>query len=103
MVSVKPSQRPRKNGYARNYLIPQKKAVIVDKTALAQLEKEKLAIEARLAQQQKDAEKTKWLPTMVQPKEQSTQEWCPFPKTCETGQKITSEIEFLGPGQNDTG
>ncbi|WP_319547768.1 50S ribosomal protein L9 [Desulfogranum marinum] len=46
-----------KDGYARNYLIPQKKAVIVNKTALALLEKEKQAIEARLAQQQKDAEK----------------------------------------------
>lgn len=46
-----------KNGYARNYLIPQKKAVLVDKTALILLEKEKQAIETRLALQQKDAEK----------------------------------------------
>lgn len=46
-----------KNGYARNYLIPQKKAVLVNAHALGLLEKEKQAIEARLAQQQKDAEK----------------------------------------------
>ncbi len=46
-----------KNGYARNYLIPQKKAVLVNATALGLLEKERQAIEARLAQQQKDAGK----------------------------------------------
>ncbi len=46
-----------KNGYARNYLIPQKKAVLVNATALGLLEKERQAIETRLAQQQKDAGK----------------------------------------------
>ncbi len=50
IVKVKP-------GYARNYLIPKQKAVLVTKTALTQLEKEKQAIELRIAQQQKDAEK----------------------------------------------
>lgn len=46
-----------KDGYARNFLIPQKKAVVVTKSTLAQLEKEKQAIEKRLAQQQQDAAK----------------------------------------------
>lgn len=46
-----------KDGYARNYLIPQHKAVLVTKSTLAQLEKEKQAIETRLAEQQKAAAK----------------------------------------------
>jgi large subunit ribosomal protein L9 len=50
VVKVKP-------GYARNYLIPQKKAVLVSDEALAQLEEERQAIELRIAQQKKDAEK----------------------------------------------
>lgn len=45
-----------KNGYARNYLIPQKKAVLVNEDNLAELEQEKQAIAERLAIQQKDAE-----------------------------------------------
>ncbi|NLX19019.1 MAG: 50S ribosomal protein L9 [Desulfobulbus sp.] len=49
VVNVKP-------GYARNFLIPKKKAVLVTKASLAQLEKEKQAIAARLAEQQKKAE-----------------------------------------------
>ncbi|WP_028584472.1 50S ribosomal protein L9 [Desulfogranum mediterraneum] len=50
IVNVKP-------GYARNYLIPKQKAVLVTKSSLSILEKEKQAISARLAQQQQDAEK----------------------------------------------
>ncbi|MDY0390627.1 50S ribosomal protein L9 [Desulfobulbus oligotrophicus] len=49
VVNVKP-------GYARNFLIPQQKAVLVTKASLAQLENEKQAIAARLAEQQKEAE-----------------------------------------------
>ncbi len=45
IVQVKP-------GYARNYLIPQKKAATVTKANLAVLEQERQAIEARLAKQQ---------------------------------------------------
>lgn len=43
-------------GYARNFLIPKQKAVLVTKASLAQLEKEKQAIAARLADQKKKAE-----------------------------------------------
>lgn len=50
VVKVKP-------GYARNYLIPQKKAVLVTEDALAQLEQERQDIEARLADQKKNADK----------------------------------------------
>lgn len=49
VVKVKP-------GYARNFLIPQQKAVPVTKASLAQLEKEKQAIAARIAEQKKLAE-----------------------------------------------
>jgi large subunit ribosomal protein L9 len=49
VVKVKP-------GYARNFLIPTQKAVLVNKASLAQLEKEKQAIAARLAEQKKKAE-----------------------------------------------
>jgi large subunit ribosomal protein L9 len=49
VVKVKP-------GYARNFLIPQQKAVLVSKASLARLEKEKQAIAARLAEQKKKAE-----------------------------------------------
>ncbi|WP_310599842.1 50S ribosomal protein L9 [Desulfobulbus sp.] len=49
VVKVKP-------GYARNFLIPKQKAVLVTKASLAQLEKEKQAIAARLAEQKKQAE-----------------------------------------------
>jgi len=49
VVKVKP-------GYARNFLIPKQKAVLVSKASLAQLEKEKQAIAARLAEQKKKAE-----------------------------------------------
>ncbi|MCL2459479.1 MAG: 50S ribosomal protein L9 [Desulfobulbus sp.] len=45
-----------KSGYARNFLIPKQKAVLVTKASQAQLEKEKLAIAARLAEQKKQAE-----------------------------------------------
>ena len=48
IVKVKP-------GYARNYLIPRQKAVLVNKASLAQLEKEKQAIATRLAEQKKQA------------------------------------------------
>jgi large subunit ribosomal protein L9 len=49
IVKVKP-------GYARNYLIPRQKGVLVTKAALARLEKEKQAIATRLAEQKKLAE-----------------------------------------------
>ncbi|MCL1979513.1 MAG: 50S ribosomal protein L9 [Proteobacteria bacterium] len=49
VVKVKP-------GYARNFLIPKQKAVLVTTASLAQLEKEKQAIAARLAEQKKQAE-----------------------------------------------
>lgn len=49
IVKVKP-------GYARNYLIPRQKAVLVNKASLARLEKEKQAIATRLAEQKKQAE-----------------------------------------------
>lgn len=49
IVKVKP-------GYARNFLIPRQKAVLVNKTSLARLEKEKQAIATRLADQKKQAE-----------------------------------------------
>ena len=44
-----------KAGYARNYLLPARKAVLVNKESLARLEKEKQAIAARLATQQAEA------------------------------------------------
>ncbi len=50
VVKVKP-------GYARNYLIPKQKAVLVTSAALAQLERGRKAIELRLAQQKQDADK----------------------------------------------
>ncbi len=49
IVKVKP-------GYARNFLIPRQKAVMVDKASLARLEKEKQAIATRLAEQKKQAD-----------------------------------------------
>ncbi len=49
IVNVKP-------GYARNYLIPQKKAVPVNKASLARLKKEQQAIAARREAEQKNAE-----------------------------------------------
>ena len=49
IVKVKP-------GYARNFLIPKQKAVLVNKASLARLEKEKQAIATRLAEQKKKAE-----------------------------------------------
>jgi large subunit ribosomal protein L9 len=49
IVKVKP-------GYARNFLIPRQKAVLVSKSSLARLEKEKQAIATRLAEQKKQAE-----------------------------------------------
>lgn len=49
VVTVKP-------GYGRNYLLPQGKAVLATKENLAILEQNKAAIEARLAEQQKQAE-----------------------------------------------
>lgn len=49
IVKVKP-------GYARNFLIPRQKAVLVNKASLARLEKEKQAIATRLADQKKQAE-----------------------------------------------
>lgn len=49
IVKVKP-------GYARNFLIPKQKAVLVNKASLARLEKEKQAIATRLADQKKRAE-----------------------------------------------
>jgi len=49
IVKVKP-------GYARNFLIPRQKAVLVSKASLARLDKEKQAIATRLAEQKKQAE-----------------------------------------------
>ena len=49
IVKVKP-------GYARNYLIPKKMAVLANKANLAQLEQEKATIEARREKQRKEAE-----------------------------------------------
>jgi len=49
IVKVKP-------GYARNFLIPKHKAVLVSKASLAQLEREKQAITARLAEQKRQAD-----------------------------------------------
>ena len=49
IVKVKP-------GYARNYLIPQKKAVMVTKSNLAVLKQEQEAIKTRLAKQKDAAE-----------------------------------------------
>ena len=49
VVNVKP-------GYARNYLIPQKKAVVVNKATLARLQHEQQAIAARRESEQSKAE-----------------------------------------------
>ena len=49
IVNVKP-------GYARNYLIPQQKAVPVNKASLSRLKKEQQAIAARREAEQKNAE-----------------------------------------------
>jgi len=49
IVNVKP-------GYARNYLIPQQKAVAVNKATLARLQQEQKAIAARREAEQKKAE-----------------------------------------------
>ena len=49
IVKVKP-------GYARNFLVPSQKAVMVNKASLARLEKEKQAIAAKLADQKKRAD-----------------------------------------------
>lgn len=49
VVNVKP-------GYARNYLIPQDVAVVVNKASLARLQKEQAAIAKRLAEEKKNAE-----------------------------------------------
>jgi large subunit ribosomal protein L9 len=49
IVKVKP-------GYARNYLIPKKMAVIADKANRAQLEQEKAAIDARKTKLRQEAE-----------------------------------------------
>jgi len=48
LVNVKP-------GYARNYLIPQKLAVTVNKASLARLQKEQEAITKRLEEERKNA------------------------------------------------
>jgi large subunit ribosomal protein L9 len=45
-----------KAGYARNYLIPKKMAVIANKANLALLEQEKAAIETRREKQREEAE-----------------------------------------------
>ena len=45
-----------KTGYARNYLIPKKMAVIANKANLSQLEQEKATIEARREKQRQEAE-----------------------------------------------
>ncbi|MBW2505558.1 MAG: 50S ribosomal protein L9 [Deltaproteobacteria bacterium] len=49
IVKVKP-------GYARNYLIPKKMAVLANKANLSQLEQEKASIEARREKQRQEAE-----------------------------------------------
>jgi large subunit ribosomal protein L9 len=49
IVKVKP-------GYARNFLVPSQKAVLVNKASLARLEKEKQAIATKLADQKKRAD-----------------------------------------------
>ena len=49
IVKVKP-------GYARNFLVPSQKAVLVNKASLARLEKEQQAIAAKLADQKKRAD-----------------------------------------------
>ncbi|OQX19952.1 MAG: 50S ribosomal protein L9 [Desulfobulbaceae bacterium A2] len=49
LVKVKP-------GYARNFLLPQRKAVEATKVNMAQLERERAVIEARRLKQQQDAE-----------------------------------------------
>lgn len=49
IVKVKP-------GYARNFLLPKQKAVLVNKESLARLEKERQAIATRLAEEKKQAQ-----------------------------------------------
>ncbi len=49
IVNVKP-------GYGRNYLIPQQKAVLANKSNLTILEQDKASIESRKKRQQEDAE-----------------------------------------------
>jgi len=49
IVKVKP-------GYARNFLVPSQKAVLVNKASLARLEKEKQAIATKLADQKRRAD-----------------------------------------------
>ncbi|MCW5206705.1 50S ribosomal protein L9 [Desulfobulbus sp. F5] len=49
VVNVKP-------GYARNFLIPQDLAAVVNKASLARLQKEQAAITKRLAEEKKSAE-----------------------------------------------
>ncbi|MCW5198688.1 50S ribosomal protein L9 [Desulfobulbus sp. F3] len=49
VVNVKP-------GYARNYLIPQNLAAVVNQASLARLQKEQAAITKRLAEEKKNAE-----------------------------------------------
>lgn len=49
VVNVKP-------GYARNFLIPQDLAAVVNKASLARLQKEQAAIAKRLAEEKKKAE-----------------------------------------------
>ncbi|WP_417910429.1 50S ribosomal protein L9 [Candidatus Electronema sp. PJ] len=49
VVNVKP-------GYARNFLIPQNLATVVNKVSLARLQKEQAAIAKRLAEEKKNAE-----------------------------------------------
>ncbi|CAK8715677.1 MAG: LSU ribosomal protein L9P [Candidatus Electronema aureum] len=49
VVNVKP-------GYARNFLIPQDLAAVVNKASLARLQKEQAAIAKRLAEEKKNAE-----------------------------------------------
>lgn len=49
IVKVKP-------GYGRNYLLPQKKAVLANKSTLAMLKQEQEAIQARLEKQKKESQ-----------------------------------------------
>lgn len=45
-----------KDGYGRNYLLPQKKALIADPSNIKQLESQKKMVEARAAKSKKEAE-----------------------------------------------
>jgi len=49
IVNVKP-------GYARNYLVPQQKAVMADKASLARLEQEKASISSRRERQRQESD-----------------------------------------------